>query len=222
MLPNVSTLGSFLMSVLFLSILLSPTARLMVTTAGRPSGIAATAKATDMVNISRMSDPIKRPDKNTRAQVITVITLSMPPSLASFSCKGVCSFLVSWMSFAIFPISAPIPILTTTALPLPFVMMVPENSIFFCSATSLSEGSFSWVFFTGRLSPVRIDSWTSSCTASIILASAGTLSPSLAIRISPGTTSAESISCSFASLMTNAFRPASFFNASIPFSALYS
>ena len=52
-LPSVSTLGSFLMSTFFFSIRLNPTARLMVTTAVRSSGIAATASATAMVKITR-------------------------------------------------------------------------------------------------------------------------------------------------------------------------
>lgn len=44
--PKVSTEGSFLTIAFYLAILLDPKARQVVITAGRPSGIAATAKAT--------------------------------------------------------------------------------------------------------------------------------------------------------------------------------
>ena len=44
--PNVSTLGSFLTMAFLFAICLVPNAKHVVITAGRPSGIAATAKAT--------------------------------------------------------------------------------------------------------------------------------------------------------------------------------
>lgn len=43
-LPNVSTVGNFLMIAFRLAILKIPRARVTVTTIGKPSGIAATAK----------------------------------------------------------------------------------------------------------------------------------------------------------------------------------
>lgn len=44
--PKVSTLGNFLTIAFYLAILLVPKAKQVVITAGNPSGIAATAKAT--------------------------------------------------------------------------------------------------------------------------------------------------------------------------------
>lgn len=44
--PNVYTFGNFLTIALYLAILLAPSAKHVVITAGKPSGIAATAKAT--------------------------------------------------------------------------------------------------------------------------------------------------------------------------------
>jgi hypothetical protein len=44
--PNVSTLGSFLTRAFFCAIFLVPSAKHVVITAGKPSGIAATASAT--------------------------------------------------------------------------------------------------------------------------------------------------------------------------------
>ena len=45
--PNVSTEGSFLTIVFALTIFCTPIARTIVTTAGKPSGIAATASEID-------------------------------------------------------------------------------------------------------------------------------------------------------------------------------
>lgn len=44
--PNVQTLGNFRMIAFYFAILLAPNARQVVMTAGNPSGMAATAKAT--------------------------------------------------------------------------------------------------------------------------------------------------------------------------------
>jgi hypothetical protein len=44
--PNVYTLGNFRMIAFYFAILLAPSAKQVVITAGKPSGIAATAKAT--------------------------------------------------------------------------------------------------------------------------------------------------------------------------------
>lgn len=52
---SVSTEGSFLIRAFFLTIRLTPSPRDIVTTAGNPSGIAATARATDARNAVTMS-----------------------------------------------------------------------------------------------------------------------------------------------------------------------
>lgn len=48
--PNVSTMGSFLTIALRLAILITPRARVTVTTMGRPSGMAATARLRKIKN----------------------------------------------------------------------------------------------------------------------------------------------------------------------------
>ena len=53
--PRVSTAGRHLMMALRLAMRPTPMASTMVTMAGRPSGIAATARATAVRNMSRMS-----------------------------------------------------------------------------------------------------------------------------------------------------------------------
>ncbi|MPN51445.1 hypothetical protein SDC9_199091 [bioreactor metagenome] len=50
-LPKVSTAGKRRMIVFFLDIRCIPMANTMVTIAGKPSGIAATAKLTEVINI---------------------------------------------------------------------------------------------------------------------------------------------------------------------------
>ncbi len=49
-LPSASTAGSLRIIACFLAITLTPIAKVMVIAAGRPSGIAATARATDDIN----------------------------------------------------------------------------------------------------------------------------------------------------------------------------
>ena len=50
-LPKVSTAGNFLTIAFFFTILCTPIARTMVDTATSPSGMAATAKLTAVINI---------------------------------------------------------------------------------------------------------------------------------------------------------------------------
>uniref|UniRef100_A0A2M4C4L4 Putative secreted protein n=2 Tax=Nyssorhynchus TaxID=44543 RepID=A0A2M4C4L4_9DIPT len=50
--PSVSTVGSFFTMQCRFAIRMTPRASVTVTTIGRPSGMAATAKLTPMVNIS--------------------------------------------------------------------------------------------------------------------------------------------------------------------------
>ena len=56
-LPNVSTAGNFFIIAFFFTILWTPIAKTIVETAAKPSGIAATAKLTAVINISITSLP---------------------------------------------------------------------------------------------------------------------------------------------------------------------
>ncbi|MNP13595.1 hypothetical protein D3C76_1058820 [compost metagenome] len=53
--PNVSTAGSFLTMALIFDILVTPSANTIATMAGKPSGMAATAKLMAVKNISNRS-----------------------------------------------------------------------------------------------------------------------------------------------------------------------
>ena len=52
LLPSVSTAGSLLIILFFFAIFVTPIDNIIVTIAGNPSGIAATANPTDVINIS--------------------------------------------------------------------------------------------------------------------------------------------------------------------------
>ena len=59
--PRVSTAVSFLMMAFLLDILVTPMESTIVTTATRPSGIAATARLTAIINVSRKTAPVMSP-----------------------------------------------------------------------------------------------------------------------------------------------------------------
>ena len=95
--PSVSTAGSFLIKALRLAILLTPKAREIVTIAGRPSGMAATARATEARNISITKEvsnrsvvrySLRTPTPKTTMQIPIVTKPSHLPNFFSFTCKG--------------------------------------------------------------------------------------------------------------------------------------
>ena len=53
-LPNVSTTGKRFTIAFFFAMRITPSANVTVTTIGRPSGIAATAKLKDKTKVSKM------------------------------------------------------------------------------------------------------------------------------------------------------------------------
>ena len=68
----------------FFTILCIPIARTIVDTAAKPSGIAATAKLTAVINMSIGSFPYNRPIKNMTAQIVRAAIPNVFPSLLSF------------------------------------------------------------------------------------------------------------------------------------------
>ncbi len=117
--PRVSTEESFRISALRAIISCMPKARVMVTTAGNPSGTAAIARLTAMMNISRGGVPVSMPSTKTAAQITRVTHPRVRPNLSSRFCRGVLSSSTSWSMVAIWPISVAIPVFTTTPTPLP-------------------------------------------------------------------------------------------------------
>ncbi len=89
--PSVSTAGSLRISALRLSMRCAPSASAMVTTAGRPSGTAATAIAIAVSSISTGSSPRSRPSENTTTTIASAATASARPSCSMRRWSGVCS-----------------------------------------------------------------------------------------------------------------------------------
>ena len=118
--PSVSTDLSFLMTTFFLLILCTPIAIIMVTTAGSPSGMAATAIATEVMKF--LSIPSLR-TKSPTMKISAVTASTKPdmnlPSLFRLFSSGVPVALVSFSIAAILPISVPMPTAVTTAVALP-------------------------------------------------------------------------------------------------------
>ena len=122
--PKVSTAVSFLTSACLLDIDVTPIERIMVITAGSPSGIAATARAIATKNVSKITSPAKDPfliNVNINTKILIPITsfVRVLESSAIFFWSGV-SWLSVWAkASAILPISVSIPVETITALPRP-------------------------------------------------------------------------------------------------------
>ena len=147
----------------------------MVDTAASPSGIAATAKLTAVINISIGFLPYNIPIANIIAQITNATIPSVFPSWFSFFCSGVSTSWVSLRIPAILPTSVFIPILHTIPNPLPYVIKLDENSMFLLSPIPISFSSIaSAIFSTGTDSPVNDDSCDFKFTASTNLKSAGT------------------------------------------------
>ena len=175
LLPSVSTAGNFLTIAFFFTIFWTPIANTIVDTATNPSGITATAKETAVINILITSFPCNSPNTKINAHIASAAIPNVFPKLFSLFWSGVSCFSVSFSIPAIFPTSVFIPVSTTMAFPLPYVIKLEENSIFTISPIPISSPSIASIdFSTGTDSPVNELSWDFKFTASIILKSADT------------------------------------------------
>ena len=101
--PSVSTACRRRMTAFFLTIRLTDSARAMVTMAGRPSGMAATASEMPVMSISSTGSPRRMPAPATTAQISRQPTAMVRPSWSSFFCSGVCSSSIESSITAICP-----------------------------------------------------------------------------------------------------------------------
>ena len=138
--PRVSTAGRRLMMALRLAMRPTPMASTMVTMAGRPSGIAATARATAVRNMSRMSRCWSIPTPNITAHTPTHTRERTWETSPIFRWRGVCPCCWRRRRPAIFPISESMPVPVTTIFPRPPVTTVPPMTMFFRSAKGVSGG----------------------------------------------------------------------------------
>ena len=118
-LPSVSTAGRRRMSACFFTIFCTPIAKTMVTMAGSPSGMAATASDTAVMNISRTGIWLKRPMMKMMMQMASAKKPSCLPSCHNLRCSGVAVSSSAPSMAAMRPISVDIPVATTTAVPVP-------------------------------------------------------------------------------------------------------
>ncbi len=176
--PRVSTAGRRRTSAWRLAIRYAPRARAMVTTAGRDSGMAATARLTASTSMSVTASPRSRPNTMTSAARARVSQTSWTESRPSRCCSGVGRGPAEAMAAAIAPRPLSAPVRTTSPNARPRVRTVPAAT----SSVALRA--------TGTDSPVIRDSSSSSPAASVSRTSAGTTSPASSRTRSPGTTSA--------------------------------
>ena len=186
--PRVSTAGSFLIMVLTFTMRATPRARTMVTTAGRPSGMAATAREMATRSICRMFLCWTTPRRKRAAQRTTATMLRIFPRSPRRFCRGVSSVGVSLIMPAILPSSVSMPVATTMPSALPFIASVDINAMFFHSAMGIPWDNTVSVFWTGIDSPVSADSFVWKPCTFMRRISAGTWSPASILTRSPGTT----------------------------------
>ena len=173
LLPSVSTAGNFFTIAFFFTIFWTPNT--IVDTATNPSGITATASDTAVINMFITPFPCNKPIININAHIVSAEIPSVFPNPFNLLWRGVSCFSVSLSIPAIFPTSVFIPVSTTIAFPLPYVIKLDENSIFFLSPIPTSSPSIASVSFsTGTDSPVKELSCDFKFAASIILKSADT------------------------------------------------
>ena len=124
--PNVSTAGSRRMTARRLAIRATPMASVMVTAAGRPSGMAPTANATAAVKVSTASCWRTRPSAKVAAASARMPIVRILLNQASLAVSGVASTSAEPTRRWISPISVSEPVATTIPAPEPAVTSVPE------------------------------------------------------------------------------------------------
>ena len=161
LLPKVSTAGSFLTMLFFFAILVTPIDNIIVTIAGKPSGIAATASPTEVINISTGSIFLSIPITNIKAHIHKQAIPRVFPTSPSFLWIGVSGASFVIIIFAIWPTFVFIPVSVTIASACPFTTIVFANAIFKVSPIGvLLSSNTSASFVPGTVSPVRLDSST--------------------------------------------------------------
>ncbi len=222
--PSVSTAGSLRTSARRRDMRNTPSASATVTTAGSPSGTAATARLTEVINSSKGWVPRSKPNPNSRATIPKVAQTSTRPKASSLRSSGVPSSApASAMSPAVWPNSVCIAVATTTAWPVPAAILVPMKTMFSRSPSATSTCSKRAAFFvTTSDSPVSAASLHLSAAACKIRASAATKSPASRARMSPETISWAGIESTCPSRRTFACGAVIFLSAAMDFSALYS
>ena len=192
--PSVSTEFNRRVIAFRAAIFCTPNASVMAITAGRPSGMAATAKpmaermssskgvwwtrpATTSMRIARNTHTIANADENFFIDRVSGVSTESTSASMVVMC----------------PISVPAPVAVTTPVPLPVSTSVPENAMDVRSPIPASASTGSVPLTTASASPVSADSSMCRLVAASMRRSAGTLSPADSFTTSPTTSSAASI-----------------------------
>ena len=204
-LPSVSTAGKCRMIARFAAMRRTPSAKTIVTTAGRPSGIAATARLMEIMNISSGSAFWISPIKKITAHIPSTKNPMSLPVRRSRSFNGVSGVSSSPSIAAMRPISVCMPVAVTMPTPCPAEMPVPENSMFLRSAAPhVSSHTAFALLLLGTDSPVSALSSACKCTLSKSRRSAGTTSPARIDTTSPGTSASAEMTARLPSRSTSA------------------
>ncbi len=198
-----------------------PYERIVVTTAGRPVGIAEIANAIAAVKtVSKLwsRERLKMTEMATAAPAMIRIWLV---SFLSWIVSGVSVSSVLWSMCEIWPTSVAIPVVVTTKVPEPRVTFVFMKTMSVRSPSGVSgDPTLSTPFETGKLSPVSAASAISSVAADSSLPSAGTRSPASIDTMSPGTSPSAGICTSSPSRRTRALMIIIFCSAATASAAL--
>ncbi len=116
--------------------------------AGSPSGIAATARLTEVINISKGGRSLYKPIRNTKPQITSAAMPRTFPVLASLFCKGVSGVSSSIIILAICPTCVSIPVAITTPIPLPYSTVLVAMTILILSARLVSGSRRMLAFFS--------------------------------------------------------------------------
>ncbi len=190
-----------------------PSASVSVTTAGSPSGIAATASVMAVSAAAASGCPCSSVRVKIRATTTAAMSARRLPSRSSWRCSGVMPSGASRIIPAMRPISVSMPVAVTTISPRPRVTTVFMKLMLPRSASGAFSAAPPACFSTGSDSPVSAASSICSALATQSRPSAGVLSPASSTTRSPGTSSAASISCFAPSRRTRAFNASIFFSA---------
>ena len=157
--PRVSIAGRRRMIAFFPAIARTPIAMVMVRTAGRPSGMAATDKPTTDMKVSEKSACLMNTPYESKAEPISRIRMVSHLAKAFiWRSNGVCSSSTDDSMLLIRPISVLTPVAVTNPSACPAVTIVPLNAELERSPRTASVRDGSTDFSTGTDSPVRIAS----------------------------------------------------------------
>ena len=124
-LPRVSTAGSLRTMALRLAMRDTPMARVIVTTAGKPSGMALTARATAASNISNGELSQPSPTAKVIAATLRMTYSRVLLKRSNLRVRGVIRFVLSCISLEMRPVSVLSPVATTMPSPWPKVTKLP-------------------------------------------------------------------------------------------------